>query len=146
MANTAIQTLDPMRIKKIGNRTVRKSFTLGDGFVGFLMGTVEDGASEISCPHFQATIHDIALFLKEMDFKTVPRDSLDILQERIERHHVPVVDMIIPFRIPPDRGNYLKWNSHKRMYNKQPLVIDRLHVEGENFMVVAMDPMWEPGE
>ncbi len=146
MANIALATLDPMSITKLGKRTLEQVVMLGDGFVGFIMRTLEDGETQISNPHFQSTVHDIVAELKEHDLKIIPRESLDLVIEKMRAHKVRIVDMVIPFRIPPDRGNYLKYNPHREYYDKKPLVIDRLNVEGEYFMVIAMDPAWEPGE
>lgn len=56
------------------------------------------------------------------------------------------IDMIIPYRIPPNRGFYLKKIQGKNKYQKQRLVIQELRVEGDKFMVIAMDPEWTPGE
>lgn len=41
--NKAVLSLEEVR--KIGNRTVVKILNLGDGFVGFIMNSVEDGES-----------------------------------------------------------------------------------------------------
>lgn len=142
----AAATLNPMTIKKLGNRTVRHIYQLGDGFTGFLLRTLEDGETVISNPHFQSTVHDIVAELKDHDMHMVPRESLDLIIEKMQVHHVHSVDMVIPFRIPPDRGNYLKYNPRHRRYEKRSLIMNQLHVEGEFFLVIAMDPLWQPGD
>ena len=138
--------LGPMSIKYIGRRQVEEVIHLGDGMIGFLMDTVEPGETQISNIRFQSLFHDIVHFMKEHDFKTVPLETMDLLEERLHVHRVRKVDMVLPFRVPPSRGNYLKFNPRIRGYCKNPLVVDRLHVEGDKFIVVAMDPSWEPSE
>jgi hypothetical protein len=56
------------------------------------------------------------------------------------------IDMIIPYRIPPDRGFYLKKIPEKKKYHKQKLVIQDLRVENDKFMVICMDHEWGLGE
>ncbi len=138
--------LNPQRIKKICNRKVQKMITLGDGFIAFLMNAVEDEEIQIANAHFQSTITDISGFLADHDFKPVPIESLELIEERLRVHNVKVVDMVIPFRIPPNRGHYLKLDRQSMRYKKTQLVIQNLHIQGDEFIVVAMDPMWEYGE
>jgi hypothetical protein len=141
MAGSVI-TLNPEDIRRIGKRTV-KVIRLGDGFVAFIMDTVEDGEVEINSAHFQATISEVYGFLHDHDFKTVPLESMELIAEKLTVHKVKRVDMVIPFRKPPSRGCYLKYNPNNKGYDKKPLVIKTLQVEGEKFIVVAMHPLWE---
>ncbi len=134
-------------IKRLGNHEVVSAHCLGDGFVAYMMSVFPEGHTSISGSHFQASVIDVFADLIENDLQPVPREALDIIEEKllVRSRTIPFVDMVIPMRVPPDRGNYLKYNPRRQCYYKDHLVINRLHVEGEHFIVIAMDPGWEPG-
>ncbi len=139
-------TLNPEKIQIIGRRSVEKVIRLGDGFVAFVMNTVEDEEDQINSAHFQATILEIYGFLHDHDFKTVPLESMELISEKLNVHRVIRADMVLPFREPPSRGFYLKFNPPTKGYVKKVLTIKNLQVEGDKLIVIAMDPMWDPGK
>ena len=140
----AVMTLNPEDIKIICKRTVKRVILLSDEFIAFIMNTVEDNETEITSTHFQATVYDIRIFLEEHDFKTVPIDSMDLIKEKLKVHKVKKVDMVLPFRKPPNSGYYLKYEPRTNNYVKKQLNMKNLHVEGDSFIFIAMHPMWDP--